>query len=218
MTKGLSSEVQHTRKNQFQQAMPRNFNAGGQEGINFDYAIGGYMPYEQQRDTTESQLGAQRTNVFSNQGNTKYFYDDARHTTRQTVNVLNYKGIAGSIPNNSKPASYMAGYNATTDGRQEVLLPSRLYGPNRTTGPSIGGCDIDITIKNRANYNMSLYGPNNSRIYNAIPGVQQSFTNTTYRGRREENNPYQPEDFLISQFERNPFTHSLTEAVKMTPN
>ena len=91
----VSSEVQHTRRNQFRQAPPRNFHADGHAQPDFDYSKESFVAYGGERDTTEAALGAQRSNIHINQGNRKYQYDKAKPTTRQTVNIKDYVGVAG---------------------------------------------------------------------------------------------------------------------------
>lgn len=215
----IASEVQHTRRNQFQQADPRSLTAAGEAGLSWDYGVGSHIPYQQQRNTTEFEMGAQRLNAFSNQGSTHQPYDNARTTTRQTTNVRDYNGVAGNVPSNSKPTSYMAGYNATVDDKKESLLPGRAPGPNKTVGPSTGGCGYgDVHIKNRANYDVNVRGMNGDKQYNAVTGVQQNYENASFQGIRDNAGIRQPENFLVEQYNRNPFTKSLASAPKMTPN
>ncbi len=93
---GIQGQVQHTRRNQFPHAAPRNTFAPGENHPNFDYAVGGYVAYGQERESTERPLGSQRLNPFRNDGTQIYPYDTARTTTRQTTNVKDYQGIAGT--------------------------------------------------------------------------------------------------------------------------
>ncbi len=94
--KSIHGAVQHTLKNQFRQAPPRNFFLDGPAHPKFDYSMSSYTAYGEERDTTERPLGAQRLNTFINQGPKKYLYDDARTTTRQTAYVKDYQGQANT--------------------------------------------------------------------------------------------------------------------------
>ena len=145
----------------------------------------------------------------------QYLYDEARPTTKQTTLIKDYSGIAGN-GENQKPRSYEAEYNATTDNRQESLLPGRTYGPNKATGAAIGSCDINVQLKTRTGYDITKYGPNETRQYTAIPNIGDNFQNTTSQNQRDQPGVRQPEDFVVSQFQRNPYTQSLNSAPRQT--
>ena len=104
--KGINSEVQHTRRNQFPHDLPSNAFAEGHAHPHFDYGVGGYVAYGEERDTTEAARGAQRLNPFINQGQKVYPYDDARATTRQTLQVKDYMGSAGATEGTRNQQTY----------------------------------------------------------------------------------------------------------------
>jgi hypothetical protein len=145
----------------------------------------------------------------------KYLYDKARNNTRATTNVRDYTGIAGSVQTRN-PVSYESMYAATTKNNQESLLEGRTYGPNKATNVSVGACDINMQIKARAGYDITRYGPNENRQYQATPTLEANFGATTSQNQRSMNNPYQPEDFVVEQFNRNPYTQSLQSSPSLT--
>jgi hypothetical protein len=147
--------------------------------------------------------------------NQKYLYDKARPTTKETTHVINYMGQGGTS-DTTNPTSYEAMYNATTNNNQEDLLQGRTFGPNKSTNISIGSCDINMQIKQRTGYDITKYGPNENRLYTAIPNIGDNFQNTTSQNQRDQPGIRQPEDFVVSQFERNPYSQSLNSAPRIT--
>ena len=282
----MASVTQFPRVNQFAQAEPRNTYSPGHNQSYFDYAKDGYVAYEEERQTTEGQLGDHRLNVH-NPGlkrgqqqpydtakpttkqtlNVKdYFgvvnskdlertqqqpydiarvttkqtlnvkdymgvagnkelertqqqpYDTARVTTKQTLNVKDYMGVSSANSDNVRPRSYADMYNATGKNRQESILPSRSYGPNRETGAWNGVCSVNMQIKDRAGYDITKYGPNLDRLYTHAPTVNIQFENTTSRNQRDRHGIRQPETFLVEQFNNNPYTQSLSSAPRVNCN
>jgi len=146
----------------------------------------------------------------------KYYYDEARPTTRQTTLIENYSGIIGGGPDNSLPVSYESMYNATNKNTQEILLQGRAYGPNKATNVTVGACDVNMQIRQRANYDITKWGQNENRLYTAIPNVGDSYQNTDTHNQRDLPGIRQPEEYVVSQFERNPYSQSLTSAPQVT--
>ena len=145
----------------------------------------------------------------------KYLYDEARPTTKQTTYVLDYMGQAGTSQI-TIPTSYESMYNATSNNNQEQLLESRAYGPNKNTNISVGACDVNIQIKQRAGYDITKWGPNETRLYTAIPNIGENYQRTTSNNQRDIAGVRQPEDFVVEQFNRNPYTQSLSSAPRVT--
>lgn len=145
----------------------------------------------------------------------KYLYDKARTTTKEGTHIINYMGGVGNAEQNL-PRSYESIYNATTNNNQESLLQGRTFGPNKATNVTVGACDVNIQIKDRTGYDITKYGPNENRLYTAIPNVGDSFQNTTSQGQRDQAGVRQPEDFVVEQFQRNPYTQSLNSAPRTT--
>jgi methylthioribose-1-phosphate isomerase len=145
----------------------------------------------------------------------KYLYDKARPTTKETTHVVNYMGTAANREQNL-PQSYESIYNATTNNNQEQLLEGRTFGPNKSTNINVGACDINMQIRDRTGYDITKYGPNETKLYTAIPNVGDSYQNTTSQAQRDQPGVRQPEDFVISQFQRNPYTQSLNSAPRTT--
>jgi flagellin-specific chaperone FliS len=160
--------------------------------------------YDKARPTTK-----ETTHVIDYQGQAgsgqtekqmKYLYDKARTTTKETTHVIDYTGQAGTAQI-TIPTSYEAMYNATTNNNSESLLESRTYGPNKNTNITVGACDVNIQIKQRAGYDITKYGTNEDRLYTAIPNIGANYQKTTSRNQ---------------QFERNPYTQSLNSAPRVT--
>jgi hypothetical protein len=188
---------------------------------NADNQKGSQYFYDQAKSNTRAtNLGARDyVGVASANDNNrkamKYYDDKARHNTRATVNVRDYTGIAGSVQTRN-PVSYESMYAATTKNNQEALLEGRTYGPNKATNISVGACDINMQIKSRTGYDITRYGPNEDRQYQATPTLEANYGATTSQNQRSANNPYQPEDFVVEQFNRNPYTQSLQSATSLT--
>jgi hypothetical protein len=147
--------------------------------------------------------------------NQKYLYDKARPTTKETTHIINYMGQGGTS-DTTNPTSYEAMYNATTNNNQESLLESRTFGPNKSTNVTVGSCDINMQIKQRTGYDITKYGPNENRLYTAIPSIGDNFQNTTSQNQRDQPGIRQPEDYVVTQFERNPYSQSLNSAPRIT--
>jgi hypothetical protein len=147
--------------------------------------------------------------------NQKYLYDDARTTTKETTHLMNYSGIIGN-GENSLPASYESMYNATNKNTQEEILQGRAYGPNKATNISIGSCDVNMQIKQRSNYDINKWGPIETKQYTSIPNIGDNYQNTDTHNQRDLPGVRQPENFVVSQFERNPYTQSLVSAPQQT--
>lgn len=145
----------------------------------------------------------------------KYYDDKARNNIRNTLSIKNYVGGAGSVQTRN-PVSYEAMYNATARNNAESLLEGRTYGPNKATNITVGACDINMQMKSRTGYDVTKYGPNETKQYQTIPNIEMSFSETTSRNERDERNPYSPEAFVVSAFNRNPYTQSLTSSPSMT--
>jgi hypothetical protein len=145
----------------------------------------------------------------------KYYDDEARNNTRATVNVRDYVGAAGSVQTRN-PMSYESMYAATTKNNQESLLENRAAGPNKATNIAVGACDINMQIKARSGYDVTQYGPNEDRLYQATPTIEANFGASTSQNQRSMRNPYQPEEFVVEQFKRNPYTQELTSAPTLT--
>ncbi len=150
-----------------------------------------------------------------NQKSQKYQYDKARNNTRNTAYCKDYVGISGSVQTR-QPVSYESMYAATARNNQEELLESRAYGPNKSTGIAAGACDVNIQIKSRTGYDMTRYGPNEDRQYQKTPGIETGFAATTTDNQRDTAGGRQPEDFMVEQFNRNPYTQSLTSSPSLT--
>ena len=145
----------------------------------------------------------------------KYLYDKARPTIKEGTHIINYMGGVANGEQNL-PRSYESIYNATTNNNQESLLEGRTFGPNKSTNIAVGACDINISITDRTGYNITKYGTNENRLYTAIPNIGQNFQNTTSQNQRDQPGIRQPEDFVISQHQSNPYTHSLNSAPRTT--
>ena len=145
----------------------------------------------------------------------KYLYDKARPTTKETTHIMDYTGQVGTTQI-TIPTSYEAMYNATSQNNQESLLENRSYGPNKNTNITIGACDVNMQIKQRAGYDITKYGPNENRLYTAIPNIGANYQKTTTQNQRDMPGIRQPEDFVVEQFERNPYTQSLSSAPRVT--
>jgi hypothetical protein len=175
--------------------------------------------YDDARTTTRQTVAVKDyQGIAGNEGNLKnqkYLYDEARTTTRQTVAIKDYQGVAGTDQTNL-PVSYEACYNATTNNNQEGLLENRTYGPNKSTNITIGACDVNMQIKARTGYDITRYGPNENRQYVITPSVGQNFSGATSQNNRSISNPYQPQQFVIEQHRRNPYTQSLQSATPIT--
>ena len=175
--------------------------------------------YDDARTTTRQTVAVKDyQGIAGNEGNLKnqkYLYDQARSTTRQTVAVKDYQGIAGNegIIN---PQSREAAFAATTNNNQEGLLENRTYGPNKATNITIGACDINMDITARTGYDITRYGPNENRQYQITPSVAQNFSGTTSQNQRDQPGVRQPEDFIIEQHRRNPYSQSLQSAPSIT--
>jgi hypothetical protein len=156
--------------------------------------------------------------IAGNEGNLKnqkYLDDDARTTTRQTVAIKDYQGVAGS-DQTQQPVSYEACYNATTNNNQEGLLENRAYGPNKSTNIAVGACDVNMQIRARTGYDVTRYGPNENRQYSVTPSIGQNFSQATSQNNRSVQGIRQPEDFVVEQHRRNPYTQSLQSATPLT--
>lgn len=210
----INGEVQHTMRNQFPHAEPRNYFSGTDKHDKYDYGMSGYYAHPEERDTTEFQVGKQRLNPFSNQGSEQHPYDNARVTTRQTLNVKNYKGIAGKS-DIQNTMSYENMYNAVSDNKKEDVLVGAIYGPNKNTNITIGACDVNMQITDRTGYDGSKYGYNPDKLYTGINTIDVNYDNTTSKANRDQENPYEPKLFVVDQFKDNPYTQSLTSAVRM---
>ena len=151
----------------------------------------------------------------SNLKNQKYLDDEARTTTRQTVAVKDYQGIAGSVQT-VLPESYESMYNATSKNNQESLLEGRTFGPNKATNITVGACDVNMQIRARTGYDITRYGPNENKQYQITPSVAQSFANTTSLNLRDQAGVRQPENFVVEQFRKNPYSQSLQSATPLT--
>ena len=145
----------------------------------------------------------------------KYLYDKARPTIKEGTHVINYMGSGGTTET-SQARSYEAEYNATTNNNQENLLENRTYGPNKSTNINVGACDINMQIKQRTGYDITKYGPNENRLYTSIPNIGDNFQNSTSQNQRDQPGIRQPEDFVVSQFQRNPYSQSLNSAPRVT--
>jgi Family of unknown function (DUF5899) len=145
----------------------------------------------------------------------KYLYDEARPTTKQTTFVKDYTGQVGTAQI-AVPRSYEDMYNATTTNNQESLLENRNYGPNKNTNITVGACDVNMQITQRTGYDITKYGTNEDRLYTAIPNIGANYQKTTTQNQRDMAGIRQPEDFMVEQFERNPYTHSLSSAPRVT--
>jgi|JI10StandDraft_1071094.scaffolds.fasta_scaffold54586_3 hypothetical protein len=150
-----------------------------------------------------------------NQKPRKYLEDKARSNTRATLAVRDYVGGAGSVQTR-QPVSYEAMYNATSNNNSESLLESRAYGPNKATNVANGACDVNIQIRSRTGYDITRYGPNETKQYQAIPTIDGSFDATTSRNLRDMPGARQPEDFAVEQFRRNPYSQDLDSSTPMT--
>lgn len=150
-----------------------------------------------------------------NQKPRKRPYDKARNNLRATTNIRDYVGISGSVQTR-QPVSYASMYNATSRNNQEELLEGRTYGPNKSTNITAGACDVNIQIKERAGYDITRYGQNETRLYQAAPSIEQGFQNTTSRNQRDAPLDRQPQDFMVEQFNRNPYTQSLESSTPLT--
>jgi hypothetical protein len=150
-----------------------------------------------------------------NQKARKYLYDKARNNTRNTVNIRDYVGIAGSVQTR-QPVSYECEYNATTKNNMESLLEGRTYGPNKATNITVGACDVNMQIRARTGYDITRYGPNETRLYQTTPSIEHGFAATTSQNQRDQDGVRQPEDFVVEQFNRNPYTQSLQSATPLT--
>ena len=150
-----------------------------------------------------------------NQKPRKYLDDKARMNTRATVNVRDYVGQAGSVQTR-QPVSYESMYNATTNNNQESLLEGRTFGPNRGQAAAVGSCDVNIQIKSRTGYDITRYGPNETRQYQATPSIANNFAESTTQNQRDQPGIRQPESFVVEQFQRNPYTQSLHSAATMS--
>ena len=131
--KGVNTQVQHTKRNQFPHDLPTNAFAEGQAHPYFDYGVGGYVAYGEERDTTEAARGAQRLNPFINQGPEVYPYDDARVTTRQTVHVKDYMGSAGATEGTRHQQKYPYD-DARVTTRQTVHVKDYMGSAGATEG------------------------------------------------------------------------------------
>lgn len=175
--------------------------------------------YDDARTTTRQTVAVKDyQGIAGNEGNLhnqKYPYDEARSTTRQTVAIKDYQGIAGNegIIN---PQNREAAYAATTNNNQEGLLESRTYGPNKSTNITVGACDVNMQIRERTGYDITRYGPNENKLYTITPSVTQNFGGATSQNNRSISNPYQPENFVVEQHRRNPYTQSLQSATPLT--
>jgi hypothetical protein len=145
----------------------------------------------------------------------KYLYDKARVTTKEGTHVINYSGQAGSSQT-VVPVSYEEWYNATTNNNQEDLLGSRTYGPNKATNITIGSCDVNMQLKTRTGYDITKWGQNENRLYTAIPTIGDSYQQTTSQNQRDMPGVRQPEDYVVEQHKRNPYSQSLTSAPRVT--
>jgi hypothetical protein len=145
----------------------------------------------------------------------KYMEDKARSNTRATVAVRDYVGGAGSVQTRL-PVSYESMYNATNNNNMEGLLESRTYGPNKATNVSAGACDVNIQIKARAGYDMNRYGNTETKLYSAIPSIDNSYDATTSKNLKDMPGARQPQDFAVEQFQRNPYTQPLDSATTLT--
>lgn len=284
--KGVDSQFQHPKRNQFAQDLPTNLFANGHAHPYTDYGMGGYLAIDTERNRTERQLGSQRLNVFRNEGHKvqhqdcartttrqtlnvkdyfggsaapegnrrpkRYLDDCARTTTRQTVNVKDYFGTSGAVEGNRRPQRYLddcartttrqtlnvkdylggsaptdgtkhpesydSMYNAITDDQKESVLDSRIYGPNKAVGPYNGACDITMNMKQRTLYDKTKYGLIGNKYYPNIKSQDQSFCNTTTQNNRECDGIRQPENYLVDQFRKNPYSQSLHSAPSLSPN
>jgi hypothetical protein len=145
----------------------------------------------------------------------KYQYDDARPTTKETTHIIDYNGIAGNREN-TQSKSYESMYNATNKNTQEVLLASRSFGPNKASNIAVGACDVNMQIRQRTNYDITKWGPNEDKLYTAIPNVGDNFFNTTSQNQRDQPGIRQPENYVVSQHNRNPYSQSLESAPRQT--
>lgn len=244
-------EIQHTKRNQFPNPSPRNSYMPGENHPDYDYGAESYVAYGQERATTEQPLGNQRLNVYSkegtitqpydnartttrqtlnvkdyqgisgaNEGNrnqSTYYLDNAKTTTRQTLNVKDYQGISGATEGTRNPKSYNDAYNATNKNTQEILLKSRNYGPNKSTNITNSACDVNMQITSRIGYDITKYGQLPDKLYEQPIGLDQGYSNTTSQGNRDTTGIRQPENYLVKQFNANPFTQSLHSATSLTP-
>jgi hypothetical protein len=145
----------------------------------------------------------------------KYQYDDARPTTKESTHVIDYSGIAGN-GENTLPKSYESMYNATNKNTQEELLATRSYGANKSTNITVGACDVNMQIRQRANYDVTKWGPNETKLYTAIPNVGDNYFNTTSQNQRDQAGIRQPEGYVVEQHNRNPYSQSLESAPRQT--
>jgi hypothetical protein len=150
-----------------------------------------------------------------NQKPKKRMYDKVRNNLRATTNIRDYVGISGSVQTR-QPVSYESMYNATTNNNMEQLLEGRTYGPNKATNITAGACDVNIQIKERAGYDITRYGPNETRLYQSGPSIEQGYQNTTSQNQRAQALDRQPQDFIVEQFNRNPYTQSLESSTPLT--
>jgi hypothetical protein len=73
-----------------------------------------------------------------------------------------------------------------------------------------------MQIKQRANYDINKWGPNETKLYTAIPNIGDNFQNTTSQNQRDQPGVRQPENFVVSQHQRNPYSQSLNSAPRHT--
>jgi len=158
------------------------------------------------------------TGIAGNEGNLKiqkYFYDKARQNIRNLTYIKNYRGGAGTTQI-TNPVSYEAMYNATTNNNQEGLLEGRAYGPNKATNITIGSCDINMQIKSRTGYDKTRYGPLGTKQWTTPPSIETGFAGTTTKNQRDQPGVRQPEDFIVEQHRKNPYSQSLESAPAMS--
>jgi len=119
LSKSILGEIQYTKRNQFPNPSPRNSYMPGENHPDYDYGAESYVAYGQERATTEQPLGNQRLNVYSKEGTITQPYDNARTTTRQTLNVKDYQGISGANEGNRNQSTYYLD-DAKTTTRQTL--------------------------------------------------------------------------------------------------
>ena len=71
-------------------------------------------------------------------------------------------------------------------------------------------------MKARTGYDVTRYGPNETRQYQATPSIANNFAETTTQNQRDQAGVRQPETFVVEQFNRNPYTQSLESSTSLT--
>lgn len=139
--------------------------------------------------------------------------DEQRTTKKQITSnrYQNYVGGSAVSQGNSAPMSYESAFNAEIDDRKESTLQGR-----RPTGQGVknaaGVCNMNMSIKHKDRYDTSIRNLSNEggdRQFTAIRDKYMYGQLGSGLNKLPINGLRQPEDVLVEQFRRNPYTQPL---------